>query len=679
MTAGNRAHRAPEIEIDLEAAARFLDLLGAKHCTFQTFDDNAERKNRKLACILHGNLDEHADQLAHLNRLGAGVFVALNQTDGEGRKRENIKRVRAVTADLDGAPLDPIRQCALKPHTIVESSPGRYHVYWCVKRFPLDLFEDLQRAVAKRFDGDTQIAKLTHVARLPGFNHCKGEPFRSRIVEINEVPTYRAEEIFKEFPPEEKPHKPPISLAGRIMLPADDPLRCAMKFVDSEFRTPDGILCLQWYRGSFYRWTGTHYAEIDTEEVRSKLYAFLKDTATIRKKKAEPFKPTATRVNLILDALKAGVHQSRDKNAPFWVEPLEHASADGLIACRNGLLDIATRELRPHSPYLFNVNCLPFDYDPDAPTFPKLWMEFLRQLWPNNEDDKVARFTLQEMFGLMLTSDTRHQKIFMLVGPKRSGKGTIGRVLTALLGKDNVASPTLGSLSSHFGLSPLIDKRVAIISDARLGPKTNAHAVAERLLSISGEDRQTIDRKYRDPWSGWLGVRFLIMTNELPRIADASGALASRFVVLTLNKSFYGKEDKELTDKLLAELPGILNWSLRGLDRLSERGHFKMPQSSLEAIRQLEDLASPVTAFVRECCILETNRRVQKEVLYKAWKGWCENQGQQPSSQIVFGRNLCAAFPQVRPGHAGPKLYYYGIELNEEGLDIGLPEPGWRG
>jgi hypothetical protein len=68
-------------------------------------------------------------QLAELNRMGAGIFVALNQTDGKGRKRENIKRVRAVSADLDGAPLEPVMQCALKPHIVVETSPGRIPLY----------------------------------------------------------------------------------------------------------------------------------------------------------------------------------------------------------------------------------------------------------------------------------------------------------------------------------------------------------------------------------------------------------------------------------------------------------------------------------------------------------------------------------------------------------------------
>ena len=188
------------------------------------------------------------------------------------------------------------------------------------------------------------------------------------------------------------------------------------------------------------------------------------------------------------------------------------------------------------------------------------------------------------MLGLMLTPDTSYHKVFMLVGPRRSGKSTIIRVLTALLGRDSVATPKLHDLAQDFRLAPLIDKRVACITDARIGPRTDVHALAERLLSISGEDEQQIDRKYRSPWQGKLHVRFLISTNELPRIADASGALASRFVLLTLRNSFLDREDLQLTEKLLTELPGILNAALMGLDRLRSRGNFRMPQSSLDAI-----------------------------------------------------------------------------------------------
>src|SRR5262249_39475451 len=257
-------------------------------------------------------------------------------------------------------------------------------------------------------------------------------------------------------------------------------------------------------------------------------------------------------------------------------------------------------------------------------------------------------------------------EIFMIVGPKRSGKGTIARVLTHMLGRDNVANPTLSGLSSQFGLAPLIDKRAAIISDARLGPRTDAYTVAERLLSISGEDALTIDRKYREPWTGCLGVRFLILTNELPRIADASGALASRFVVLQLSDSFYGKEDHELTDKLVTELPGILSWSLKGLDRLRRRGYFQMPQSSTDAIRQL-DLASPTAAFLRDWCVIDAQASVNVKVLYEAWKAWCEQQGQSARSNIVFGRDLRACVAQLSISGVGSQRRYVGVGLSKGG------------
>jgi putative DNA primase/helicase len=142
------------------------------------------------------------------------------------------------------------------------------------------------------------------------------------------------------------------------------------------------------------------------------------------------------------------------------------------------------------------------------------------------------------VFGYVLSGDTRLQKIFLFVGPKRGGKGTIARVLTGLLGAHHVAAPTLASLATNFGLSPLIGKPLALVSDARLSMKADNKIVVERLLSISGEDSLTIDRKFREPWTGRLSSRFLILTNELPRLTDASGALVSRFIVFVLTKSF---------------------------------------------------------------------------------------------------------------------------------------------
>ena len=234
-------------------------------------------------------------------------------------------------------------------------------------------------------------------------------------------------------------------------------------------------------------------------------------------------------------------------------------------------------------------------------------------------------------------------------------------------GPANVCAPTLAGLGTNFGLAPLIGGQLAIISDARLGGRADQHTIVERLLSISGEDALTIDRKFRDPWTGRLNTRFLILTNELPRLADASGALVSRFILLKLSESFYSREDLGLTDRLLTELPGILNWAIEGWKRLQERGHFKQPKAALEAIQDLEDLSSPIAAFVRDRCEVGPTFEVEIDKLYEEWKSWCDANGRKPGAKQTFGRDLNAAVRTIRVTRPRDgddrKRVYHGIGL----------------
>jgi putative DNA primase/helicase len=241
-------------------------------------------------------------------------------------------------------------------------------------------------------------------------------------------------------------------------------------------------------------------------------------------------------------------------------------------------------------------------------------------------------------------------------------------VLTHLVGIDNTVAPTLAGLGTNFGLAPLIGKRVAMISDARLSGRPDQHAIAERLLSITGEDSNTVDRKFRESWTGRLQVRFLILSNELPRLADASGALASRFIVMVLTESFYGREDHALTNRLLGELPGILNWSIAGLNRLRNRGYFVQPDSAVDTVRDLEDLGSPIGAFVRERCVVGAGRRVEIGRLFAAWCEWSKEQGREHLGTLqTFGRDLRAAVPgmkRTQPRDGEARLSFYnGVGL----------------
>jgi putative DNA primase/helicase len=263
-----------------------------------------------------------------------------------------------------------------------------------------------------------------------------------------------------------------------------DPLPTAFRFVALYHHRKAGR-SLHHHRGAFYRWNGSAYTEIAGTELRAQLYDMLsKAWRAVGKNEFEPFQPTASKVNDIIDALKAAVHLRGEQAAPCWIDGRASPPATEVLACTNGLLHLPTRKLSATTPAFFGLNAVDFNYDPDAPE-PGEWTRFLDSLW---RDDAEAIDCLQEIFGYLLTTDTRLQKMFLVVGPKRSGKGTIARVLKALFGGANVAGPTLSGLGTNFGLQPLIGKPLAVISDARLSGRADQHVIAERLLSISGED-----------------------------------------------------------------------------------------------------------------------------------------------------------------------------------------------
>ncbi len=415
--------------------------------------------------------------------------------------------------------------------------------------------------------------------------------------------------------------------------------------------------------GAFFFWCGTHYQELSDEAVRATLYSEL-DAALCLADRA-PFKPDSTSVGKVEDALRAAAHLPGDRPSECWIGAVGMPLAKEIVSVSNGLLHLPTRTLLPHDPRFFTMNSLPFAYSADAPE-PVEWRKFLGTIWPN---DPESIGLLQRWFGYMLSADTSHQKMLLLIGPKRSGKGTIARIMTSLLGKPNVAGPTLSDFANQFGLAQLVGRRAAIIGDARLSGRVDQGEIAGRLLSITGEDTLTIDRKHREPWIGSLPTRIVICSNELPRLHDASGALSSRFLVLQMEQSFYGKEDRGLGERIEAELPGILNWALAGWDALQREGRFPSPQSSMDALDELEGLSSPVKAFIDDVCEVNASAAIDCTELYDEWRGWCETQGRDhPGNLQTFGRDLRAAAAgvktqQYRVGDGSRSRRFIGIGL----------------
>lgn len=169
---------------NLQLAQSFLTALDedSDAWSFQTFDDGP-KKNKNLNRQFHGSLEHHAADLVTLNDRGAGIFVTINETNGKGRKKADITRIRALFVDLDGSPLGPVQNAANEPHIVVESSPGRYHAYWRVNDCGIDQCEPALKQLIQKFDADKSCCDRSRVLRLPGFYHRKSDPYLVHVLD----------------------------------------------------------------------------------------------------------------------------------------------------------------------------------------------------------------------------------------------------------------------------------------------------------------------------------------------------------------------------------------------------------------------------------------------------------------------------------------------------------------
>jgi putative DNA primase/helicase len=382
-------------------------------------------------------------------------------------------------------------------------------------------------------------------------------------------------------------------------------------------------------------------------------------------------------VNNAMQALCSETVLAWNESAPCWIKEGAWDDRDPMeiISTQNLLVHIPTLETMPHTPRLFTPYVLSYPWIHDAP-LPIRWTRFLNEeLWPG--DPESVR-ELQKWFGLLLTLVTSYQKILMLIGPPGSGKGTIVRVLKALIGEHNIATPSMPGLARPFGLWSLVGKSLCVFTDTHtLGSQSDRATALEYLLNISGEDNVNIDRKYQQPITIKLSDRLMIVGNQEPNFREPSGALIRRLIPLKLATSWKGKEDQKLTRKLQEELPGILrHFAVPGLAMLKQDGGFKVPASAQSLLDEMGEMLSPVSGFAEECLdILIDDRRDPSELplkkdIFSAYDHWCAETKHQAASDNVFGRDLRSAFPHVvdqRPREEDRSRRYRGIELNEAG------------
>lgn len=444
----------------------------------------------------------------------------------------------------------------------------------------------------------------------------------------------------------------------------DDPHRLARVNLDRYQNAHGGHLVF--WRDEWWKYREGRYRKISDSNLRAKVTAAIRtefeerwreneerriahEIATGEEKKREPVKRvTTTLTRNVIEAMRSLTAMSDSIEIPSWIPTRRPRN---LVSMQNGLLDLdaifrnqpAEECLLDHTKDWFSAVQLPYAFDWNAKC--DQWLNFLNDVFNNDQESITA---LQMWFGYLLTQDTSQQKMMMVIGEPRSGKGTIMRTLDAMLGPGAVANPSLSQLASPFELHGLVGKSVGIIGDARLSHRTDEVAVTERLLSITGQDPQDVQRKHMPTLHAVkLAIRFMLFSNELPALHDSSAALMTRCILLVMPNSYVGREDHSLGPRLIEELPGILIWSIIGRRMLDDAGRIAQPESGRDLLKQFRSMVSPVSLFVEEGCA--RGGEIETKELFDYWCEWCkENDLAEKIAIHLFARKLKAVVPGIK-------------------------------
>ncbi len=431
---------------------------------------------------------------------------------------------------------------------------------------------------------------------------------------------------------------------------------------------------LRWWRNDWWAFNGTSaWTTYEPELLRRELSLVL-DEAVWQKRSADgstlllDWNPTPASVENVTKMLASMALLRAEHDMPCWLDLVDRGEGPW-IPCLNGVLRVKGRKMFANEGRFFNAFAVPFEYHDDVPE-PTLWKSFLNQVLPDEDQQRL----LQEFFGYVLSGRMDLEQGLIILGPKRAGKGTIGTVLRALVGAQACAAPSFNSLGGEFGMESLIGKRLAVMGDVRTAGRKEVIALAtERLLGIIGNDAQEVNRKGKTMWTGRLNVVFLMLTNSLPRLEDDATAINSRFAILQLRRSFEGREDTTLKERLLEELPGIFRWALDGVDLLGEGEKFTRPESSEAAVQAFQEATSPLLSWVADCAEHDPDRFTPTDVLYASYVDWFHEDGGEgkPISKAWFSRRLVDADAALRVDKGTPLpgakqvRGIYGIRLRD--------------
>jgi len=344
---------------------------------------------------------------------------------------------------------------------------------------------------------------------------------------------------------------------------------------------------------------------------------------------------------------------SDDIELDSWLDDQSGARRQDWITLRNGIFKIdailagkpADEFLVPHDPHWFSIVALPFDFawDADCPTF----RAYLSSSVPNRDHQAL----LQEWAGYLLTPTTDQQKFLILEGEGANGKSVYCAATEAVLGSQNCSHLAVERMADQFQLAEMYGRLANICADiGGIDPKSEG-----LLKSLVSGDKLNHQRKFRDGFNATPTARLMIATNNRPRFSDKSSGIWRRMLLVPFTTvipeadRIVGLDKVSFWQNRPAELAGIFNWALEGLQRLRANGRFTIPDSCRQAVEGYRDDNNPARAFLLDhyAQVEGEEAFINAKDTYGAYRGFCDSNGFQALSSIAFGREVLRTFPGV--------------------------------
>jgi len=358
-------------------------------------------------------------------------------------------------------------------------------------------------------------------------------------------------------------------------------------------------------------------------------------------------------------------------NAMFGMLKLFCVVKDGAFNARpncicflNGVLDMDTFELLPHSPHyhLQSGREVLWDEHSEAPVFE----QYMQDIFRDDEDKDIKIQFVKEWMGLCLIPETIYEKFVVCVGAGGNGKSVLLKLMPELLGHENVYSAPIQRLGNKRALAELHGKLLLTSSEI------NENAVLDDgiLKQIVSGDTVEAERKYDHPFTFTPCARIMLATNHLPKLRDVTHAFFRRLVMIEFNRIFSAEEmDMNLSAKLKAELAGIFVFAVNGLRSLRKRAEFNVPTSSVMASEKYREESDVTELFVEDAILAAVGegKGMRPVALYDLYTKWCKAFGLPSENRFVFGKQLShMGFEKTRSNGKD----YWCVKMTDSGKEI---------